>query len=92
MPVPVAARMCATRLMVLRARRELKADRVVVNTKGGGGAVAMAPLHHSSSRRLQQFGIHIGQAVTDTKGKTRFKLDDTRPNARGTDDPQILMV
>ncbi|MDH3376729.1 MAG: hypothetical protein OEQ39_07140 [Gammaproteobacteria bacterium] len=34
-----------TRMMLLRARRELKTDMVVVSKKGGGGANAMNYIH-----------------------------------------------
>ncbi|MEM1049011.1 MAG: tripartite tricarboxylate transporter substrate binding protein [Pseudomonadota bacterium] len=81
-----------TRMMLLRARRELKADMVVVNKKGGGGAVAM---DHYLTMPADGYGIltfTIGHAATLAKGKTKMSLDDIRPIARGTDDPQILMV
>ena len=34
----------------------------------------------------------IGHAAELAKGRTKMTLDDIRPIARGTDDPQILMV
>ncbi len=81
-----------TRMMMLRARRELKADMVVVNKKGGGGAVAMDYYLTVPADGHSILTFTIGHAATLAKGKTKMKLSDIRPIARGTDDPQILMV
>ncbi len=81
-----------TRMMMLRARRELKADMVIVNKKGGGGAVAMDHYLTLPSDGYAILTFTIGHAATLAKGKTKMKLSDMRPIARGTDDPQILMV
>lgn len=81
-----------TRMMMLRARRELGADMVVVNKKGGGGAVAMDYYLDVPADGYSILTFTIGHAATVAKGKTKMTLDDIRPIARGTDDPQILMV
>ncbi|NRA87781.1 MAG: tripartite tricarboxylate transporter substrate binding protein [Rhizobiales bacterium] len=81
-----------TRMMMLRARRELKADMIIVNKKGGGGAVAMDHYLTLPSDGYAILTFTIGHAATLAKGKTKMKLSDMRPIARGTDDPQILMV
>lgn len=81
-----------TRMMMLRARRELKQDMVVVNKKGGGGAVAMDHYLTVPADGHTILTFTIGHAATLAKGETDMKLDDIRPIARGTDDPQILMV
>lgn len=81
-----------TRMMMLRARRELKADMVVVNKKGGGGAVAMDHYLTLPADGHSILTFTIGHAATVAKGKTKMSLADIRPIARGTDDPQILMV
>ncbi len=81
-----------TRMMMLRARRELKTDMVVVNKKGGGGAVAMDHYLTVPADGHTILTFTIGHAATLAKGKTKMKLSDVRPIARGTDDPQILMV
>ena len=81
-----------TRMMMLRARRELGTDMVVVNKKGGGGAVAMDHYLTVPSDGHTILTFTIGHAATLAKGKTEMTLDDIRPIARGTDDPQILMV
>ncbi|WP_171236880.1 tripartite tricarboxylate transporter substrate binding protein [Ruegeria sp. HKCCA6837] len=81
-----------TRMMMLRARRELKTDMVVVNKKGGGGAVAMDHYLEVPADGYTILTFTIGHAATLAKGKTKMTLNDIRPIARGTDDPQILMV
>ncbi|SMP34403.1 Bug family tripartite tricarboxylate transporter substrate binding protein [Shimia sagamensis] len=81
-----------TRMMMLRARRVLKADMVVVNKKGGGGAVAMDHYLTLPADGHSILTFTIGHAATVAKGKTDMTLADIRPIARGTDDPQILMV
>ena len=81
-----------TRMMMLRARRELGTDMVVVNKKGGGGAVAMDYYLTVPEDGYSILTFTIGHAATVAKGKTEMSLDDIRPIARGTDDPQILMV
>ena len=81
-----------TRMMMLRARRELKADMVVVNKKGGGGTTAMDYYLTVPADGYTILTFTIGHAAELAKGKTKMSLDDIRPIARGTDDPQILMV
>jgi len=81
-----------TRMMMLRARRELGQDMVVVNKRGGGGAVAMDHYLNVPSDGYSILTFTIGHAATLAKGETNMTLDDIRPIARGTDDPQILMV
>ena len=81
-----------TRMMMLRARRELGGDMVVVNKKGGGGAVAMDHYLTLEADGHSILTFTIGHAATLAKGETAMKLSDIRPIARGTDDPQILMV
>lgn len=81
-----------TRMMMLRARRALKQNMVVVNKKGGGGAAAMDYYLSVPADGYSILAFTIGHAATVALGKTRMTLDDIRPIARGTDDPQILMV
>lgn len=81
-----------TRMMMLRARRELKQDMVVVNKKGGGGTAAMDYYLGVPADGYSILTFTIGHAAELAKGKTKMSLDDIRPIARGTDDPQILMV
>jgi hypothetical protein len=81
-----------TRMMMLRARRELKQDMVVVNKRGGGGVAAMDYYLGVPADGYTILTFTIGHAAELAKGKTKMTLDDIRPIARGTDDPQILMV
>jgi putative tricarboxylic transport membrane protein len=81
-----------TRMMMLRARRELNTDMVVVNKRGGGGSVAMDHYLGLEADGYAILTFTIGHAATVAKGQTEMTLDDIRPIARGTDDPQILMT
>ena len=81
-----------SRMMMLRARRTLKTDMVVVNKRGGNGALAM---QYFKSRPADGYTIMTftnGHALTMALGKSDLKVADMRPLARGTNDPQVLMV
>ncbi len=81
-----------TRMMMIRARRELGTDMVVVNKRGGGGATAMDHYLTQEADGHSILTFTIGHSATVALGKTEMSLDDVRPIARGTDDPQILMT
>lgn len=81
-----------SRMMMLRARRVLKQDMVVVNKRGGNGAAAMNYFLTRPADGHTVLAFTIGHAITVAKGKTRLKVEDMAPIARGTDDPQIFMV
>lgn len=81
-----------TRMMMLRARRVLEQDMVVVNKKGGGGAAAMEYYKTVPSDGYSILTFTVGHAAEMAKGKGGMSIDDIRPIARGTDDPQILMT
>ena len=81
-----------TRMMMIRARRELGTDMVVVNKHGGGGATAMDYYLTQEADGHSILTFTIGHSATVALGKTDMTLDDVRPIARGTDDPQILMT
>lgn len=81
-----------TRMMMIRARRELGTDMVVVNKSGGGGASAMDYYLTQEPDGHSILTFTIGHSATVALGKTDMTLDDVRPIARGTDDPQILMT
>ena len=81
-----------TRMMMLRARRVLGQDMVVVNKRGGGGSAAMDYYLTVPADGYTILTFTIGHAAELAKGNTDMKLEDIRPIARGTDDPQILMV
>ena len=76
---------------MLRARRELGQDMVVVSKRGGEGAAAMAYFVTRPSDGHTILAYTIGHATTMAKGNTDVTLDQMRPLARGTDDPQIFM-
>ena len=81
-----------SRMMMLRGRRALKTDMVVVNKRGGGGALAMNYFLTRPADGHTIMTFTVGHAITMGKGKTKLKLSDMRPLARETNDPQILMV
>lgn len=80
------------RMMMLGASKELDTDMVVVNKAGGGGAVAMDYMLTLPADGYSILTFTIGHAAEIAKGRTRMTLEDIRPIARATDDPQILMV
>jgi len=81
-----------SRMMMIRARRTLKQDMVVVNKRGGGGALAMNYFMTRPADGNTIMTFTVGHANTMGKGKTKLKVEDMAPLARGTNDPQILMV
>lgn len=81
-----------TRMMLLRARRNLKADMVVVSKRGGGGATAMNYINERERDGYTIMTITPTHLLTIARGKSPLKLDDLVGLARATDDPQILMV
>ena len=81
-----------SRMMMLRSRRTLKQDMVVVNKRGGGGASAMNYFMSRPADGNTIMTFTVGHAITMGKGKTKLKIEDMAPLARGTNDPQILMV
>ncbi|MEM9028555.1 MAG: tripartite tricarboxylate transporter substrate binding protein [Pseudomonadota bacterium] len=81
-----------SRMMMLRSRRVLKTDMVVVNKRGGNGAAAMNYFLTRPADGHSVLAFTIGHAITVAKGKTKLKVEDLAPIARGTDDPQIFMV
>jgi len=81
-----------TRMMMLRARRELGQDMVIVNKKGGGGAAALEHYKTVPADGYTILTFTVGHAAVVAKGKGGMSIDDLRPLARGTDDPQILMT
>ncbi len=80
------------RMMMIRGRRALDTDMVVVNRSGGGGATAMDYYLTLPADGHAILTYTIGHAATMALGNTEMTLDDIRPIARATDDPQILMV
>lgn len=81
-----------TRMMMLRARRVLGQDMVIVNKRGGGGAAAMEYYKTVPADGYTILTFTVGHAAEMAKGKGGMTIEDLRPIARGTDDPQILMT
>ena len=81
-----------SRMMMLRSRRTLKQNMVVVNKRGGGGASAMNYFMTRPADGNTILTFTVGHAITMAKGKTKLRVEDMAPIARGTNDPQILMV
>lgn len=81
-----------SRMMMLRSRRTLEQDMVVVNKRGGGGAAAMNYFMTRPADGNTVLTFTVGHAITMGAGKTKLTVDDMAPIARGTNDPQILMV
>ena len=81
-----------SRMMMLRSRRVLKQNMVVVNKRGGGGAAAMNYFMTRPADGNTILTFTVGHAITMAMGKTKLKIEDMSPIARGTNDPQILMV
>ena len=81
-----------TRMMLLRTRRYLKQDMQLVNKKGGGGAASMDYMMTLPADGQHTLTWTTGHAVSMALGKTKVKLSDMQPLARGTDDPQLFVV
>lgn len=81
-----------TRMMMMRARRELGQDMVVLNKRGGGGAAALEYYKTVPADGYTILTFTVGHAAVVAKGQGGMTIDDLRPIARGTDDPQILMT
>jgi putative tricarboxylic transport membrane protein len=70
----------------------LKQDMQLVNKKGGGGATSMDYMMSLPADGQHTLTWTTGHAVSMALGKTKVKLSDMQPLARGTDDPQLLVV
>jgi len=81
-----------SRMMMLRSRRTLKQDMVVVNKRGGGGAASMNYFKTRPADGNTILTFTVGHAITMAMGKTKLNVEEMTPIARGTNDPQILMV
>ena len=81
-----------TRMMMLRGRRVLKQDMVVVNKRGGSGSAALI---YTNSKPRDGYTImtitqsHIFQIL---QKKVPVKIEEMVGLARATDDPQIVVV
>lgn len=80
------------RMMMIRTRRELGQDMVVVNKRGGSGAAAMNYFKTRPADGNSVLMFTVGHAIAMAAGKTKLMIDEMAPLGRGTNDPQILMV
>ena len=62
--------------MMIRSRRTLKQDMVVVNKRGGGGALAMNYFMTRPADGNTIMTFTVGHAMTMAKGKTKLKVAD----------------
>ena len=62
--------------MMLRSRRTLKQDMVVVNKRGGGGAAAMNYFMTRPADGNTILTFTVGHAITMAMGKTKLKVSD----------------
>jgi putative tricarboxylic transport membrane protein len=82
-----------TRMMMVGTSKELGTDMVVVNKKGGpSGALAMQYFQDRPADGYTVMTFTNGHALTMALGKSDLKVEDMQPLARGTNDPQVLMV
>ena len=64
-----------SRMMMIRSRRTLKQDMVVVNKRGGGGALAMNYFMTRPADGNTIMTFTVGHAITMGKGKTKLKIE-----------------
>ncbi len=81
-----------TRMMMLRAQREIGTKMQIVNVPGGGGAEALKHLSSAPSDGYTILTFTTGHAAAIAKGHSQLQVSDLRPIARATEDPQILMA
>lgn len=81
-----------TRMMMLRARRELGVEMNVVNIQGRDGGAAMDHFLTVPTDGHTILAFTAGHAAAVAKGATKMTLDHIRPLVRATEDPQILMT
>ena len=81
-----------TRMMMLRARRELGQDMVVVNKRGGSGAASLAYMADQDPDGHVIMTITQSHIFNILQGKSPLGIDDIAGLARATLDPQIVVV
>lgn len=81
-----------TRTAALRLRRILKVPIVVTNMSGGAGARMLNFVAGQPRDGYTMFSFFSAMVGSMERGLTKVKFDDLVPLARGTDDPQTLVV
>lgn len=82
----------SVRMTILKARKYLKQDVVVVSKQGGSGAVAINYVCSKPADGYTLMAVTPSHLSTMAQGKTKCKFDDFVPLVRMTDDPQYLMA
>ena len=80
------------RMLLIRTRRHLKADAVVVPKTGGGGRVAMNYVKSRPADGHTVMAITPTHLFTMASGNAPLGIDDIKGVVRSTDDPIIVMV
>lgn len=80
------------RMMLIRARRTLKADAFVSMKRGGSGAVAMSYFKEKPADGHTLLAITPTHIFTIARGGAPMDLDEVVGLVRATDDPLALMV
>ena len=80
------------RMMLIRTRRELKADMFVSSKRGGSGAKAQAYLMSKPADGHTIMALTQSHLYTMAQGKSKMKIDDIVGIARAMDDPTFLVV
>ncbi len=81
-----------SRMALIRARRELDTDMVIVNKRGGNGAVSMNYANQQDRDGYTIMLITPSHLMTIIQGKAPITIDDMVGLARATDEPQWLIA
>ncbi len=80
------------RMMMIRTRRELKADMAVVAHRGGSGAKAQNYVLSKPADGCTVMALTQSHLYTMARGKSDMKIDDIVGIARAMDDPTFVVV
>ena len=80
------------RMLLIRTRRHLKADAMVVPKTGGGGRVAMNYVKSRPADGHTVMAITPTHLFTMASGNAPLGIDDIKGVIRSTDDPIVVMV
>ena len=80
------------RMMMIRSRRELKTDMVVIAKRGGSGATAHAYADSKPRDGYTMLALTQTHLYTIARGKSKLKIDDLVGVARAMDDPTFITV
>ena len=80
------------RMMMIRSRRNLKADMQVVSKRGGSGAKAHAYAKSKARDGYTLLALTQTHLYTIARGKSSLSIDDVVGVARAMDDPTFITV